>query len=81
MTLRQLRIWHWMTVLERRKLEFASKGVTKVKHNRIANFHLSAVQALNDVPELIGTTAEHDAAEDGIRNIDDALRKMRNSKG
>lgn len=29
-------------------------------NHRIANFHLKAVQALNDVPELRSTTAEQD---------------------
>jgi hypothetical protein len=63
MTLRELRVWHWQLVLTERAAaedKRASRHTAKRHHAR-ANFHLGAVQALNDVPELRATTAEQDA--------------------
>lgn len=75
-TAKDLRMWHWRKVLTHRKAaEFHAKifyapNTGKVEgtyrwrmmrqNNKQADFHLSAVQILNDHPDLIGTTAEQD---------------------
>ena len=66
--LRELRLWHWQMVLryrgyERRAETQRSPQWVINSHSKIANFHLGAVQALNDLFP-IGDTAEKD--NDGI---------------
>jgi hypothetical protein len=73
MTLRELRVWHWERAVGYRKAankydrdheKHGSKYAqqqAKANHGR-ANFHIKAVQAMNDIPELQGSTAEQDCA-------------------
>lgn len=70
MTLTELRVWHWKSVLASRKRarkcetdeKIAQKGLIwckiRSKHfHKQADFHLGAVQALNDI---LSGTAEGD---------------------
>lgn len=69
MTLTELRVWHWRKVLsfrsrgekfDQRPDSRWARSQAKAAHRR-ANWHLGAVQAMNDIPELRGTTAEQDS--------------------
>lgn len=78
-TPRDVRKWHWLKVLQfraraQRHEGYAAEAIVPSAaanarrqaraYHRRANEHLSAVQALNDVPELQGSTAEQDCARD-----------------
>lgn len=66
MTLKELRIWHWKKVLSARKRADQKRTISKtptghyaseaIQADRLANFHLGCVQALNDV--LPGTAQQ-----------------------
>lgn len=74
MTLKELRMWHWLQVLHYRKVENAQearRGYSKHCQSRdMANMHLSAVQCLND--SLPGT-AENDVAQ---QSYADSVKRM-----
>lgn len=57
MTTRRLRMWHWDTAVYARSI--AEKYCNQTEHAK-ADFHIKAVQALNDCPDCIATTAEQD---------------------
>jgi hypothetical protein len=74
MTLKELRMWHWKKVLSKRAsagfhetmYKTSPAGVAFHKHRArqdcaSANFHINAVQTLNDL--LPETTAEEDCSE------------------
>lgn len=64
MTTRMLRLWHWRRCVSARESAGAWPGdcSTSKRNHKLADFHISAVQALNDCPDCIATTAEHDDA-------------------
>ncbi len=74
MTLRKLRVWHWEQCLKYRKAS-QDKSISTSKflrYNKRANFHIGCVQSMNDIPELIGTTAEQDLDANPSINRDSA---------
>lgn len=60
-TARELRVWHWRKVLAARRAASVYPRQAAA-HNRRGDWHLAAVQVLNDHPECeaAGTTAEQD---------------------
>lgn len=64
--LREVRLWHWIKALQNRKIanEWRERGRHSLAEgaDMSANFHIKAVQALNDCFE-INDTAEQDAAK------------------
>lgn len=80
MTLTELRVWHWRRAMaSRQRADSFEKHLEKKPDSRWcasqmraahrkANFHLRAVQALNDVPELRNSTAEQDSDLIGARH-------------
>jgi hypothetical protein len=61
MNLRDLRLWHWRIAMRERQAAQDNRcsDYTRKVHDRTANFHIKAVQALNDV---VSGTAEMDDA-------------------
>lgn len=63
---RELRVWHWRRAMSARVAANGYPGESpyarhRAKQNhRIADFHIGAVQVLNDHPDCAGTTAEGD---------------------
>lgn len=81
---RSLRLWHWReckrlrasaqryreqeSVYVNHKAERSHWRRQARNYDRIADFHIKAVQVLNDCPGCLGTTAEQDmAVQDGRR--------------
>ena len=68
MTTRELRLWHWKQAMYHRELARSKKRAKKpgsaYGNNRQADFHIRAVQVLNDCADCIATTAEQDAANE-----------------
>lgn len=68
MNARELRVWHWRRAMSARTAANGYPGESpyarhRAKQNhRLADFHVGAVQVLNDHPECLaaGTTAEQD---------------------
>jgi hypothetical protein len=83
MTPRELRLWHWHKVIWHRAKANAIREKAgawyraKVKqYDCIADFHIKAVQILNDHPALLETTAEEDAATIPGFELDQRRRKV-----
>jgi hypothetical protein len=61
---RELRLWHWMRVVQNRHLaQRAASGTMIREYNLQADQHLKFVQVLNDFFP-IGDTAEQDAQKE-----------------
>lgn len=85
MNLRELRKWHWQQAMQNRghaewrersgeyEATANQRSHTQVYHNK-ANFHIRAVQALNDV--VMGT-AERDIDRDNVERAAQAEHKRR----
>lgn len=61
MTTQKLRMWHWdMALKNRTKARKHIGGPLEKSYTATADFHIKAVQVLNDCPDCIDTTAEQD---------------------
>ncbi len=61
--LRALRLWHWRSAIEQRMLEMHVIFPASIRHHKAkADFHIKAVQTLNDFFN-VDDTAEKDAAK------------------
>lgn len=61
--LRALRLWHWRSAMEQRTLQAHVIFPSSIRHHQAkADFHIKAVQTLNDYFN-IDDTAEKDAGK------------------